>query len=89
MLDGQPLHYARVAGRGPNPLPLLLMHGWPGSYAEFVKVAPMLADPAAFGADPADAFELVVPSLPGHGFSFIPSELGFGADECAVADAHA
>ena len=84
LLDGQPLHYARVTGRGPDPLPLLLMHGWPGSYAEFVKVTPMLTDPAAFGADPADAFELIVPSLPGHGFSFIPREIGFGADECAV-----
>jgi pimeloyl-ACP methyl ester carboxylesterase len=83
LLDGQPLHYARVAGLGPDPLPLLLMHGWPGSYAEFVKVAPMLTDPAAHGGDPADAFELIVPSLPGHGFSFIPREIGFGADECA------
>jgi microsomal epoxide hydrolase len=83
-VDGQPLHVARVAGHGPDPLPLLLMHGWPASYAEFYKVAPMLADPVAFGGDPADAFELVVPSLPGHGFSFIPSTIGFGADECAL-----
>jgi microsomal epoxide hydrolase len=84
MVDGQRIHYARVSGQGPDPLPLLLLHGWPGSYAEFVKLAPMLADPQTFGGDPADAFELIVPSLPGHGFSFIPPEVGFGADECAV-----
>jgi pimeloyl-ACP methyl ester carboxylesterase len=83
MVDGRPVHFARVRAKAPNALPLLLMHGWPGSYAEFVKVAPMLADPAAHGGDPADAFELIVPSLPGHGFSFIPEELGFGADQCA------
>ncbi len=83
-VDGEQVHFARLSGSGPDPLPLLLMHGWPGCYAEFAKVAPMLADPAAFGADPADAFEVIVPSLPGHGFSFIPSTTGFGADECAV-----
>jgi pimeloyl-ACP methyl ester carboxylesterase len=84
MVDGEPVHFARVPGAGPNALPLLLLHGWPGSYAEFVKVAPLLADPAAHGADPADSFEVIVPSLPGHGFSFIPQQTGFGADECAV-----
>ncbi|HEX4430212.1 MAG TPA: epoxide hydrolase [Frankiaceae bacterium] len=83
MVDGEPVHFARVPGAGPKALPLLLMHGWPGSYAEFVKVAPMLADPAAYGGDPADCFEVIVPSLPGHGFSFVPRQTGFGADECA------
>jgi pimeloyl-ACP methyl ester carboxylesterase len=83
-VDGQPIHFARVSAKAPNALPLLLMHGWPGSYAEFAKVAPRLADPQAYGGDPADAFEVIAPSLPGHGFSFVPSEIGFGADECAT-----
>jgi pimeloyl-ACP methyl ester carboxylesterase len=64
-------------------MPLLLLHGWPGSFAEMVKVAPMLADPGAHGGDPADAFDVVVPSLPGHGFSDIVTRPGYGADECA------
>jgi pimeloyl-ACP methyl ester carboxylesterase len=82
-LDGRRLHFAHLAGAGPAPFPLLLLHGWPGSYTEFCKVAPMLADPARFGGDPADAFEVIVPSLPGHGFSDAPDAVGFGADECA------
>ena len=82
-LDGRRVHAARLEGRGPDPLPLVLLHGWPGSFAEMVKVAPMLADPAAHGGDPADAFDVVVPSLPGHGFSDPVLRPGFGADECA------
>lgn len=82
-VGGIRLHYAHLPGNGPAPFPLLLLHGWPGSFVEFAKVAPMLADPAAHGGDPADAFDVVVPSLPGHGFSSIPQALGFGADECA------
>lgn len=79
---GLELHFARLSGRGPRPFPLLLMHGWPSSYAEMVELAPLLADPASCGADPADAFDVVVPSLPGHGFSQRPGP-GFGADQCA------
>jgi pimeloyl-ACP methyl ester carboxylesterase len=82
-IDGRVVHYARIDGRGPSPLPLLLLHGWPGSYFELSKVAPMLADPGAHGGDPADAFDVIVPSLPGHGFSAAPTTAGFGADECA------
>jgi pimeloyl-ACP methyl ester carboxylesterase len=82
-LDGRRVHYARVAGKGPKPLALVLLHGWPGSFMEFAKLAPLLADPGAHGADPADAFDLVIPSLPGHGFSPAVLEPGFGADECA------
>jgi microsomal epoxide hydrolase len=83
IIDGRPLHFAHVRANAPGALPLLLLHGWPGTYAEFAKVAPMLADPAAYGGRPEDAFDVIVPSLPGHGFSFIP-EIGFGADECAT-----
>jgi pimeloyl-ACP methyl ester carboxylesterase len=77
------VHFARCPGRGPSPMPLLLLHGWPGSFAEMCKVAPALADPAAHGGDPADAFDVIVPSLPGHGFSGPVLDRPFGADECA------
>jgi pimeloyl-ACP methyl ester carboxylesterase len=82
-IDGLEIHYAHLPGRGPSPFPLLLLHGWPGSYFEMYKVAPALADPAGHGGDPADAFDVVVPSLPGHGFSAVPRAPDFGADECA------
>ena len=83
-IEGRQLHYAHLPGRGPSPFPLLLLHGWPGSYLEMYKIAPVLADPASHGGDPADAFDVVVPSLPGHGFSEAPPGVGFGADECAA-----
>jgi pimeloyl-ACP methyl ester carboxylesterase len=68
-VDGVDLHVVRVAGRGPAPLPLLLTHGWPSTFYEFWPVISRLADPASHGGDPADAFDVVVPSLPGFGFS--------------------
>jgi pimeloyl-ACP methyl ester carboxylesterase len=64
-------------------MPLLLLHGWPGSFAEMYKVAPLLADPGAHGGDPRDAFDVIVPSLPGHGLSDAVLQPGFGADECS------
>jgi pimeloyl-ACP methyl ester carboxylesterase len=82
-IDGRRVHYARRGGVGPDPLPLVLLHGWPGSFVEMAELAPRLADPAASGGDPRDAFDVVVPSLPGHGFSDAVLEPGFGADECA------
>jgi pimeloyl-ACP methyl ester carboxylesterase len=82
-IRGRTLHFASCPGRGPTPFPLLLLHGWPGSYAEMAKLAPLLADPGAHGGDPADAFDVIVPSLPGHGFSDPVHEEGYGADECA------
>ncbi|HVM64583.1 MAG TPA: epoxide hydrolase, partial [Acidimicrobiales bacterium] len=83
-LDGRRLHFAHVPGEGPRPMPLVLLHGWPGSFAEMYKVAPLLAGPAAHGGDARDAFHVVVPSLPGHGFSDAVLAPGFGADECAA-----
>ena len=71
-VDGQLIHVVHVAGQGPDPLPLLLTHGWPGSFCEYLDLIPLLADPAAHGGDPADAFTVVVPSLPGFGFSAAP-----------------
>src|SRR6185295_12539634 len=68
-IDGQPIHFIHEPGHGPNPMPLILTHGWPWTFWDFHKVIRPLTDPAAFGGDPADAFDVVVPSLPGFGFS--------------------
>jgi pimeloyl-ACP methyl ester carboxylesterase len=84
---GIELHFIHEEGRGPNPMPLLLSHGWPGSVWEFHTILPMLTDPARFGGDPADSFTVVAPSLPGYGFSFAPGQARFGVPE--IADAFA
>ena len=68
-VDGVPVHFMRKAGVGPRPVPLILSHGWPWTFWHWSKVIDALADPAAFGGDPADAFDVIVPSLPGFGFS--------------------
>ena len=83
-IDGQMLHVVVADGRGPNPLPLLLTHGWPGSFLEYLKVLPLLADPAAHGADPSDAFTVIVPSLPGYGFSGPPPPTGLTGRQVAA-----
>jgi pimeloyl-ACP methyl ester carboxylesterase len=82
-LHGIPLHFLHVPGKGPSPMPLLLMHGWPGSVFEFLDIIPRLTDPAAFGGDPADAFTVVAPSLPGYGLSFRPGQKRFGVPDIA------
>ena len=69
---GADIHYIRAEGKGPNPMPLLLSHGWPGSVHEFHKIIPMLTDPARFGGNAADAFTVIAPSLPGYTFSYTP-----------------
>ncbi|MGH7935179.1 MAG: epoxide hydrolase family protein, partial [Candidatus Binataceae bacterium] len=71
-VDGFGLHFIHEKGRGPNPKPLLLSHGWPGSVYEFMRIIPMLTDPARYGGDPKDALTVVAPSLPGYGFSDRP-----------------
>ena len=81
--DGIDLHFIHEQGRGPAPLPLVLSHGWPGSVFEFYKLIPMLTDPARFGGDPADAFTVVAPSLPGYVFSFAPGQKRFGLEDIA------
>jgi microsomal epoxide hydrolase len=73
-IDGIDVHFLRVEGRGPDPQPLLLSHGWPGSVLEFMKLIPLLTDPAAHGGDAADAFTVVAPSLPGYTLSFRPNQ---------------
>ena len=78
------LHVVVAEGRGPDPIPLLLTHGWPGSFLEYLKVLPLLCDPGAHGADPADAFTVIVPSLPGYGFSGPPPPSGFTGRQVAA-----
>jgi pimeloyl-ACP methyl ester carboxylesterase len=68
-IDGVGIHYIHEPGRAPNPKPLLLLHGWPGSVYEFQQIIPMLTDPAAHGGDARDALTVIAPSLPGYGFS--------------------
>ena len=68
-IDGVGIHFVHIEGKGPDPFPLIVSHGWPGSFFEMHKIAGPLTDPAAHGGDPADAFHLVVPSLIGYGFS--------------------
>ena len=68
-IDGVPVHFIREPGKGPSPVPIILSHGWPWTFWDWSKVIRPLADPAAFGGDPADAFDVIVPSLAGFGFS--------------------
>ena len=74
---GVGIHFIHERGRGPAPLPLLIAHGWPSSFVEMLDLIPLLTDPAAHGANLADSFDVVVPSLPGHGFSDRPAQRGF------------
>ncbi|MGH2529494.1 MAG: epoxide hydrolase N-terminal domain-containing protein, partial [Actinomycetota bacterium] len=66
-IDGTNVHFLHVRSAEPEALPLILTHGWPGSVAEFLDVIGPLTDPRSYGGDPADAFDVVVPSLPGYG----------------------
>ena len=69
MIDGQQVHFLHVRSPEPDALPLVLTHGWPGSMVEFLDLIGPLTDPRSHGGDPADAFHVVIPSLPGFGFS--------------------
>jgi microsomal epoxide hydrolase len=82
-VGGIDIHVVHEPGVGPAPLPLLLSHGWPGSIVEFERIIPMLTDPARFGGDPADAFTVVAPSLPGYTLSFQPGQPRVGVVEIA------
>lgn len=83
VLDGLGIHFVHERGHGPAPMPLLLTHGWPSTFAEYLKVIPLLTDPAVHGGDAADAFDVVVPSLPGYGFSDRPCAAGMVNTEIA------
>jgi pimeloyl-ACP methyl ester carboxylesterase len=83
-VDDCTLHFVHAKGVGPRPFPLLFTHGWPGSFWEVHKIIGPLTDPATHGGDPADAFDVVAPSLPGYGFSPHPGRPGLGPK--AIAD---
>jgi epoxide hydrolase len=85
VIDGQDIHFLRVRSPEPGAVPLILTHGWPGSFAEFAGIIGPLTDPRAHGADPADAFDVVVPSIPGFGFSGPTREPGWGIGRIAGA----
>ena len=67
--EGLNIHFIYEKGKGPNPLPILITHGWPSTFYEMHKIIPLLSDPASYGGDPSDAIDVVAPSLPGFGFS--------------------
>src|SRR4029077_6914413 len=71
--DGIGIHFIHERGKGPAPIPIILTPGWPGSFLEMMRIIPLLTDPASHGADHADSFDVVVPSLPGYGFSDRPT----------------
>jgi pimeloyl-ACP methyl ester carboxylesterase len=84
-IDGLGIHFVHARSPHRDALPLVITHGWPGSVVEFQKVIGPLTDPTAHGGDPADAFHVVCPSLPGYGFSDKPSRTGWGVDRIARA----
>ena len=84
-IDGLPIHFLHVRSPHADAMPLLLTHGWPGSFVEFHKVLAPLTDPTAHGGSAGDAFHVVCPSLPGFGFSGKPSATGWGVDRIAAA----
>jgi epoxide hydrolase len=84
-IDGLGIHLLHVRSPHPDALPLVMTHGWPGSVVEFLKVIEPLTDPTAHGGDVGDAFHLVIPSLPGYGFSDRPTQPGWGVERIAGA----
>ena len=84
-IDGVEIHFIHVRSRHENALPLIMTHGWPGSVIELLETVGPLTDPTAHGGTPEDAFHLVLPSLPGYGFSGEPTELGWDAGRTARA----
>jgi pimeloyl-ACP methyl ester carboxylesterase len=84
-IDGLDLHFVHVRSPEAHALPLLLIHGWPGTFVDFLELVGPLTDPRSHGADPADAFEVVIPSIPGHGFSGPLTNPGWTHGHCASA----
>jgi pimeloyl-ACP methyl ester carboxylesterase len=84
-IDGVDIHFIHVRSRQPNALPVIVSHGWPGSVIEQLKIIGPLTDPTAHGGSAQDAFDVVIPSLPGYGFSGIPKGTGWDPDHIARA----
>lgn len=85
VIDGQRVHFVHVRSAEPDAFPLLLTHGWPGSVTEFLELIGPLTDPASHGGDPADSFHLVLPTIPGYGFSGPTTDTGWGVPRIAAA----
>jgi pimeloyl-ACP methyl ester carboxylesterase len=84
-IDGLEIHFIQVKSAHADALPLIITHGWPGSVIEMLEVIGPLTDPTAHGGDAADAFDVVIPSIPGYGFSAEPPEVGWGAGRIGQA----
>ena len=84
-IDGVDIHFIHVKSPHPNALPVIISHGWPGSVFEQIKLIGPLTDPPAFGGKAEDAFDVVIPSLPGYGFSSPPTEAGWGSERIGRA----
>ncbi|MFM0097555.1 alpha/beta fold hydrolase [Paraburkholderia nemoris] len=84
-IDGVDIHFIHVRSKHDNAMPLVVTHGWPGSVIEQLKIIEPLVNPTAYGASASDAFHLVIPSLPGYGFSGKPREIGWGPERTARA----
>src|SRR3954468_4943842 len=84
-IDGVDIHFIHVRSRHPNALPVIITHGWPGSVMEQLKIIGPLTDPTKYGGRAEDAFDVVIPSLPGFGFSGRPTESGWGLERIARA----
>jgi len=84
-IDGLDIHFIHVRSKHENALPIIITHGWPGSVVEQLKIIEPLTDPTAYGGSAADAFDVVIPSMPGYGFSGKPTEKGWGPDHIARA----
>lgn len=82
-VDGIGIHFIHERGKGPHPLSVMLLHGWPSSFVQMLKIIPLLTDPAAHGGDPNDSFDVIVPSLPGYGFSDRPTMPGMSVARIA------
>ncbi|MFC6704607.1 epoxide hydrolase family protein [Flexivirga alba] len=84
-IDGLDIHFIHVRSKNPHAMPLILTHGWPGSIVEFLELIGPLTDPVAYGGSVADSFDVVVPSLPGFGFSAKPTQSGWTVSRIAAA----
>jgi pimeloyl-ACP methyl ester carboxylesterase len=84
-IDGLDIHFIHVRSKHENALPMIVSHGWPGSIVEQLKLIEPLTDPTAHGGTPADAFHVVIPSMPGYGFSGKPTSTGWGPERIARA----
>ena len=82
-IDGEAIHFLHQRGIGPKPMPLIITHGWPGSFLEMERLLALLTDPAKYGGHASDAFDVVVPSLPGYGCSPAPTKAGISSKQIA------